>query len=150
MVELSTDPSSETKMKDLLEPFTVDEYLKLIFPSRLQEFFVRPVCKIMLEERMSRNQAILEYHRQLKSKLDQKTHDAYDGTKFHWSLAKFIGSLLSVFTPISFVHFSSTWALYWLEPCWQGKPYAHELATLLVFSVSVFLDTVPSLIIIHP
>ena len=127
-------------MKDLLEPFTVDEYLKLIFPSRLQEYFVRPVCKIMLEERMSRNQAILEYHRQLKSKLDQKTRVAYDGTKFHWSLLKFLFlTFVCLFLPSALFIVSSTWALYWLEPLLAGKPYVHELATLLVFSVSVFL-----------
>lgn len=140
-MELSIEPTPETKMKDLLEPFTADEYLKLIFPSRLQEYFVRPVCKIMLEERMSRNQAILEYHRYIKSKLDQKTLVAYDGTKFRWSLAKFILiTFVCLLLPFTLFIFSCTWALYRLEQTnLAEEPFAHEITTVLVFLVLVFL-----------
>jgi hypothetical protein len=140
VVVMSDEGPKEVQIKDLLEPFTVDEYLKLIFPSPLQEYFVRPVCKIMLEERISRNQAILEYHRQLKSKLDQKTLVVDGGTKFHWSLVKFVLlTFVCLLLPSALFIVSSTWALYWLEPLLAGKPYVHEFVTLLVFFVLVFL-----------
>ena len=71
---------SEVKVKDLLEPFTIDEFTSLIFPSKLQGYFVRPVSKIMLEEKMTSMEAIQKHAQNVKRNLDsESTGEEYSG-----------------------------------------------------------------------
>ena len=65
----------------LFYPFDSDEFLKQLYPSKLQEYFVRPVSKIMLNKKLTKEKAALEMIIQLNQKLKKKVDDTQNKGK---------------------------------------------------------------------
>ena len=138
-VELSTDPVQKPKWRTFSNPSRW-RISQVNLPSRLQEFFVEYICKIMLEERCPAAQAILESCSSSSLNWSKDTC-AYDGTKFHWSF-----EIRRITVVCLLLHLLYSFFLYLgvvLARTSVGrKPYAHEFMFLLVFLVLVFSDTV--------
>ena len=135
---MDQNSGSEVKVKDLLEPFTIDEFTSLIFPSKLQGYFVRPVSKIMLEEKMTSMEAIQKHAQNVKRNLDsESTGEEYSGN-FLFSFFKFLllSSCYVFLPPIVFI-IVCTHLLAWVETTELSRfeiiPETFTLLTLILF-----------------